>query len=337
MSELITERALRERVGDWIKNGTRVAGPSQVKDGLYQYVPLTNADQLVLEGFIHPANSIKEFVFPQHETICTYRYDDKTLHVEDAAPFTGQQVIVAARPCDAASLPILDHVFNWDSQDPFYNARRQATTVVALACLAHDAQCFCTGVGLGPDSDRGADVLLLPLGNGEYEVRCVTDKGRALFNGATTSSDKTATIPAGPEHKIDLAQIRAFLTENYENPVWQKLAMRCIGCGACTYTCPTCHCFDIVDEGNAAHGCRVKNWDACQFGMFTNHASGHNPRPNQGVRQRQRIQHKFRIYPEKFGDTLCTGCGNCTRKCPVSLGVLTLLQQIQALRAGEKP
>ena len=59
--------------------------------------------------------------------------------------------------------------------------------------------------------------------------------------------------------------------------------------------------------------------------MFTLHAAGHNPRSQQAQRQRQRIYHKFRIYPEKFGTLLCTGCGNCTRNCPVGLGVRPVL------------
>ena len=58
------------------------------------------------------------------------------------------------------------------------------------------------------------------------------------------------------------------------------------------------------------------------------HASGHNPRHAQGDRQRQRIYHKFYVYPEKFGETLCTGCGNCARNCPVGLGVLPLVTEI---------
>ncbi len=46
--------------------------------------------------------------------------------------------MIAARPCDAAALPILDHVFNWDFTDEFYNRRRAATTVITLACSASD-------------------------------------------------------------------------------------------------------------------------------------------------------------------------------------------------------
>jgi ferredoxin len=41
------------------------------------------------------------------------------------------------------------------------------------------------------------------------------------------------------------------------------------------------------------------------------------------------VLHKFSIYPEKFGEILCTGCGNCTRNCPARLGMLTLLTGIE--------
>ena len=139
------------------------------------------------------------------------------------------------------------------------------------------------------------------------------------------SKDKSAK---DPPIQFDLAAVGEFLAAGYENPEWQTMPQRCLGCGACAYTCPTCHCFDIVDEGNSRGGVRARNWDACQFAMFTMHASGHNPRVNQGQRQRQRIYHKFQIYPDKFGEMLCTGCGNCTRNCPVDLGVLNVLKSI---------
>jgi ferredoxin len=122
--------------------------------------------------------------------------------------------------------------------------------------------------------------------------------------------------------------VARYLEANFESPLWKELTLTCLGCGACAYTCPTCHCFDIVDEGNAAGGARVKNWDSCQFPFFTLHASGHNPRAAQPQRQRQRLFHKFLIYPQKFNAVLCTGCGNCERNCPVGLGVLKVLEAI---------
>ena len=124
------------------------------------------------------------------------------------------------------------------------------------------------------------------------------------------------------------AQIAAFAKEKFDSPFWREHALACLGCGACAYTCPVCHCFDIVDEGHARQGVRARNWDACQFPLFTLHASGHNPRGSQAERQRQRIYHKFVVYPEKFGEILCTGCGNCARACPAGLGVLPVVAEI---------
>ncbi len=98
---------------------------------------------------------------------------------------------------------------------------------------------------------------------------------------------------AGPEPRFSAEAVRKFSAANFEHPLWAEHALACVGCGACAHTCPTCHCFDIVDE----HSARVRNWDSCQFSLFTLHASGHNPRPDQGSRQRQRILHKFSIYP----------------------------------------
>jgi ferredoxin len=161
-------------------------------------------------------------------------------------------------------------------------------------------------------------------------VRCLSDKGRALFAGHTMSSAEEGHAAEGPPRHFDMAAVKAFLAGGYERPEWQSLTRRCLGCGACAYTCPTCHCFDIVDERSSSGGSRVRNWDACQFAMFTAHASGHNPRGVQSQRQRQRIHHKFQIYPDKFGEVLCTGCGNCARNCPVGLGVLTVLKSITA-------
>jgi ferredoxin len=69
-------------------------------------------------------------------------------------------VIVGARPCDAAGIETLDEVM---APDESWFARRAATTIVSLACGSVDPSCFCTAVGLAPDSRRGADVLLFPL------------------------------------------------------------------------------------------------------------------------------------------------------------------------------
>lgn len=331
MSDVISRESLCRLVDERIARGECVAGPQRVRPDLALYAKLAASGDLLLDGFIRPGNTVKDFIFPRTEKLYGYRLTGKQIELYDIEPANTPQIVIGARPCDAAALPILDAVFNWDFQDKFYNAARQRTTIVTLACLEHDGNCFCTSVGLGPDDERGSDAMLFDLGDGQYEVRCLTDKGKALFAGKTQASSRTGQVPPGPEKTIDPEDVKEFVAGNFESPQWQGMTMRCLGCGACAYNCPTCHCFDIVDEGTAAGGVRVRNWDACQYRMFTLHASGHNPRNNQGQRQRQRILHKFGMYPAKFGEILCTGCGNCTRACPVTLGVRPVLETMKRI------
>ena len=327
MSHTVTRANLNQLVEQLLSTGKSVIGLTE-SNGRYFYRHVHQTPKMLLDSALMPSNSIKEFFFPRSETICTYRHEGKELIVSDTEPPIQEQIIFGARPCDAASLPILDKVFAWDFHDRFYQRRRELTTVVSLACQEADKHCFCTSVGLAPDTHSGADAMLLPIGTDSFEVRIVTEKGAALFRGRIEESDKTGKSAPPPSIKFDAPQIGNYLRTHFADPMFDPTSLRCVGCGVCTYVCPTCHCFDIVDEGGANKGKRVKNWDTCQCGMFTLHASGHNPRPEQSARQRNRIQHKFRMYPEKFGMILCTGCGNCTRLCPASLGIATVLESI---------
>ena len=136
----------------------------------------------------------------------------------EIAPPQAEQIVIAARPCDAAMGPILDHVFNWDYADAAYNRRRELTTVVTLACRSFDAQCFCTSVGSGPDDPRGSDVMLYALDEGILEIRCLTEKGRRLFAGHTEPSERTAPVSAGPERRFDLDKVGAVPGKRFRRP-----------------------------------------------------------------------------------------------------------------------
>jgi ferredoxin len=337
VSAVIFASALRKLIGGRIKSGVQVIAPVAVGDRLL-YQRLNSAQQAVFDSRSRPANSIKDFVFPRHEALFAYRMEGRRVELNDLAADDREQIILAAKPCDANALTVLDHVFHWDYKDECWDRGRKRTTIVALACEGHDEACFCTSVGSGPAEESGSDAMLFDLGDGTFQVKILTDKGRELFAGNMQTSDRKPAVMAGPEKKFDAERIAAYLTGNFESAVWADETLACLGCGVCAYTCPTCHCFDIVDEGNAAKGVRVRNWDSCQFPTFTEHASGHNPRSVQPQRQRQRIYHKFVTYPEKFGATLCTGCGNCARNCPVGLGVLRVVEAIdrQAIAADER-
>jgi ferredoxin len=332
MARTITEQNLRILIDILIKEGKRVIAPRQ-SGAMTLYEPLAAGEQLCLDAL--PRRSAKEAFFPLCETILTYGRDKDGVRIADIDPKAfPETVLLGARPCDAAAPTILDAVFSWDYDDPFFLERRKKTTIIGLACTTCDDACFCTAVGLSPKDTAGSDLFLSPLTDGEYILDAMTPKGEAFQKQygslLTEEADKQplpAASPAAPP--LDLQKIKSWLDNNFESELWQEIADRCAGCGACAFLCPACHCFDIVDEGTEAKGARRKSWDACGFGKFTNHASGHNPRDIQNKRFRNRVMHKFKYYRDKFDLTLCTGCGRCIRQCPVGIDIKAVLDEIQ--------
>ncbi|KPK45144.1 MAG: hypothetical protein AMK72_11340 [Planctomycetes bacterium SM23_25] len=279
-----------------------------------------------------PVNSAKDFLFPPSEIIGHWDLDGDGFTPRDVRPDAPKTVLLAVRPCDAASLALLDTVFNWDYRDDFYNARRQAATVVPMVCTAADAQCFCTSVGGAPDAAASADAMLRSAdGGAKFILEPLTDKGSALLGAAgdaVREGEATADPPAEVPRRFDVEAVTDWLSRNFESDLWVTLSLGCLGCGACAYACPTCHCFDMQDEATRRESVRLKNWDSCGFGLFTLHAGGHNPRPDQAARWRQRVMHKFAYIPERFNLLGCTGCGRCARLCGAGMSMSEVCQRI---------
>ena len=287
------------------------------------------------------ANSVKDFLFPRSEIIDRYSLNGGDFVQQEVTPEATKTVVLAVRPCDAGSVSVLDTVFNWDSNDAFYNARREACTVVSLSCVRADEHCFCASVGGSPGGTEGADAVLRPAGGGEQLIfEPLTAKGHALAEAAggalaegEAAADPVAEIPP----RFDIEAVRNWLAGNFDSPLWQELASACLGCGACAYACPSCHCFDMQDESNRKESVRYRNWDTCGLALFTLHTSGHNPRSTQTARWRQRVMHKLSYIPQRFHLTACMGCGRCSRLCPNGLAISESCEKISRLcQASQK-
>lgn len=344
----LSSAALARLVADRRAAGTRVIAPVRAADDASRvgYAPIeTLADAAF--GVAIPRRSLKEFFLPASEVLLQYTQTKDGVTIQAASAPDAPQLILGPSPCDVAALEIVDKVMNWDYRDELWNARRQASTIVSLLCATMDATCFCTAVALGPDATRGADVLLVPVTDG-YLAELVTAKGETLLaNYATALPNETlaaeaaqaaANARAKVEHNLPALPegFATWLEGNFNHDIWQTLALRCHGCGACAALCPTCHCFDIVDEHtDSAHGVRRRNWDSCQTAKFTVHSSGYNPRASQTERFRQRVEHKFSIYSSRFGEVLCTGCGRCSRLCPSGMNLAEVLSQLSSLKSSD--
>ncbi len=293
------------------------------------------------------SGSPKSALFPQTEQLFTYRDEEGGIEVDATAAAGKNQALVGIHPCDARAFLVLDSVFGEGIKDPYYVGKRASTLVVSLACTEPDSACFCTSVGGGPYAPDGSDLLMIDLKD-RFLVQAYSEQGRALLaeelfedtdDDAFAEAEmireraESSISPVAPGRNASEKGLQQRLEELFDDPLWSDLAESCVGCAVCTYLCPTCHCFDICDQTSAGAGERIRIWDSCQFPLFTQQASGFNPRPSVKERLRQRIMHKFSYLPGKVNMTGCVGCGRCVRSCPVNLDIREVLEKVSEREA----
>jgi ferredoxin len=265
-------------------------------------------------------------------------------NLETPPPDEKKQLVFGIRPCDARALTILDMTFKDNYQDPYYLNRRQNTMFIGLSCSDPYDSCFCTSLGGSPSDSQDVDIMLSATGDG-FLVESITAAGEELMN--RTKSLQAATENDRAEAEGNRQAARQKVTRNIEikdtgeklrqcfddEGFWQQVAAKCISCGICTLLCPTCYCFDINDEVTDKGGARFRSPDSCAFAVYTR-MPVENPRSEKWKRVRNRICHKYQVYPLLFDTIACTGCGRCIRLCPVNWDITQTLKGLPA--AGVK-
>jgi ferredoxin len=342
----------------------RVVAPVKT-DGVTQFQPWKSGQAVELDVLL-AKQSPKEWVFLQTETYLKFGYTMAPIPegaegeaaiphetvIVDAINEAPAQVIFGLRPCDARGFVQMDQVFGGYGGfyfDPLYNARREATTLLAVTCAEPRSTCFCTAIGGCPCGHEGVDALFTQVAGG-FTVEALTPKGEAALGGAAGAAALTDATDAqtGEASEIKMAAtlkvdvpfaldgIRDNLRDNIAGDNWHDLAMRCISCGTCTYVCPNCYCFSINDSLVESTGDRYRCWDNCFNPLYTEETSGHNPRAAKSNRFRNRFSHKFWYYPDKYDSLLCSGCGRCIMHCPTRIDIREVLRTMGS-PAGQPP
>jgi ferredoxin len=257
-----------------------------------------------------------------------------------------KQMIIGIRPCDVHGILAFDPTFESEFKDPYFRAFRENTLLVGLACNKPDMNCFCKSLSSGPFNNTGMDIIMVDLDQ-DYVCFIMTKSGQEavavaneLFKSPTNEQlEEVEKLKESAEQVPTRDVITNGKPEKmgkiFEDDYWAKTAQRCLGCGICTYLCPTCYCFDITDENWGKKGKRMRTWDSCMYPEYTVHASDYNPRPARMNRLRNRFYHKFKYYLDLHNIFGCTGCGRCIRHCPVNIDIIDVINGVGEIKISE--
>ena len=216
-------------------------------DGVVQFEPWAAGKDVELDVLL-AKQSPKEFVFLQTETYLKFGYStvmpEEGAEGEAALPHEAiavetlneapAQVIFGLRPCDARGFVQTDQVFGGYGGfyfDPLYNARRAATTLLAVTCRDPRSTCFCTAIGGCPAGHEGVDALFTQV-DGGFTVETFTEKGEAalarlagLADATDAQTAEAAEVKTEATAKVDVPFTLEGIRDNlHDNIARQGLA-----------------------------------------------------------------------------------------------------------------
>lgn len=299
------------------------------------YRPVRRFSEFVLDrkSFFSP----KEVVFPVRERLFCF-----TGERTEEAPLPARDAIVFLRACDLNGLDRLDAIFlrNGPVPDPYYAQRRARVNVVLIECTRGFDTCFCVAMNANraaPDAYAAAarfsgDSVLLEV--------AAPGLAAALAGLPAAPEDFTPAFVERNGMQVTVPPPDAVTPELFADPLWKDYSKRCIACGRCNTSCPTCSCFnqqDVPPDGAGAPGERRRVWTGCHLDGFTAMAGGHEFRKEYGDRMRFKTMHKINDFHRRFGTHMCVGCGRCEDVCPEYISFARCINLLAQARSPSGP
>lgn len=271
--------------------------------------------------------SAKEVLTPITQTLFYFTEDNW------AEPkVSDKKILLFLRSCDIHAVRRLDDIYLRNgAEDPYYKMLRDKMRFCLIECRESYPNCFCVSMNTNVTDEydmflrREGDFVYVGINNRELDRK--VGEVVELSPRFIGENHFTVNVPEG----ISPATAASSL--------WDEYSARCIGCGRCTFVCPTCSCFsmqDIFYKDNKNVGERRRVWASCMVDGFTDMAGGHAFRKSQGDRMRFRVLHKVYDFKKRFGCHMCVGCGRCDDACPEYISFSACINKLAGAEAEEK-
>ncbi len=279
----------------------------------YEQITAETIDSIYYNGNT-PTTPLKTFYLPIKENV---------VNIKENQP----RIVIGVPNCDLAALNILDNIYLDDDYiDPCYKQNRDNTVIFGKDCYTYKKSCHCTSYSLKPYPQENCDVSM-SITDGMIYLCPMSDKGESLLKKHKITDNKS--VDTIPETIISKRQdvVNNLQNQNKNLPdekntrisieksseeLWDKYSDKCVSCGACSFICPTCHCFLLIDK---EHFEKVRSVDVCQYPGFARVAAGEDPLHYLNKRFKYRYLCKYCYKPDMFKALACTGCGRCIDAC----------------------
>lgn len=339
MGYSLTRTEFNEFLGQ-LQNEYKIYGPTcQEGGGAFSATDLITYDQITelsdLELETKTKFSPKEIIFPIRQTMFYFTEEEiKESEIDE------KKIIILLRPCDRNAIKRLDKVFleNGPEEDIYYQKLRDQVEFFVLECTEGFDSCFCVSMNCNRVTE---DDYAAFLRFDEENIRCTVNNSsmETVIKNSASNINFTPQFITENKTEVSLPKNDELTNDLFEAELWEEYTRRCIGCGRCNTSCPTCSCFtvkDIVYEANNNCGERQRMWAGCHLDGFTEMAGGHKFRKEYGDRMRYKTMHKIYDFKERFGINMCVGCGRCDDVCPEYISFANCINRLNRLVKEEE-
>jgi len=323
----------------YLADNHHLVAPVKKGKSSYAFSHVTTSEEIADE-YIPTVLPPKKYFMPQHETLLEFDITDG----QNMQAFVNVEpmIIYGIRTCDIAGIQCLNLVFSDRPKDQHYLLKKSEILLIGIECDSPCDEYASCGLMNNYTPNGGYDLFLTLLGD-YYFIDVNTYEGEMIVANFDYISEADSKHIAElkdyrinkksrftNESGIELANIPAIFERNQHSEIWHEIGEKCLSCANCTNVCPTCYCFDVVDEIdlNMKTGKRIRVWDSCQNEGFAKVAGGENFREERKARKRHRFNRKFKYPVDRYNRFFCTGCGRCSRTCMADINLKETIQRL---------